>query len=314
MDKSRIVFIINPKSGVTGKKSIPEIIGQNIDRGKFDYTISFTEYAGHATELAAKAVEDGYSSVVAVGGDGTVNEVARSLVGTKTALGVLPCGSGNGFARHLGIPMNLRKAVEFINSSEPVSVDYGKMNGRPFFCTCGMGFDAKVSQSFAEGGHRGLIGYINKTLHEYIAYEPDLYEIEDEHGLISEKAFLIACGNAAQYGNNFYIAPNASMKDGLLSVTVLEPFPTIDVVSIIRQVLEDTIDRNSHIKTFSSRYIKIRRGKPGAVHFDGEPMVMGTEILIETVPDGLYVLSVPGWKGSYEPTPVYKRLLEVVGV
>ncbi len=312
MTMKKALFIINPKSGGKSKKSVPDIIEKNLDKDKFEYSIMETQYPAHACELAKKAVEEGFDIVAAVGGDGTVNEVARAIAGTETALGILPCGSGNGFARHLGIPMNMKKAVEFINASEPTAVDYGRINGVPFFCTCGMGFDALVSKSFSEGKHRGLIGYINETLHDYLKYEPEVYEIEDEAAKLSVKAFLIACGNAAQYGNNFYIAPHASMKDGLLSITVLEPFSAIDVPSIISQVIEGKIDRNSHIKTFTSSKIRIRRRNAGVVHFDGEPMEMEAELLIETVPAGLNVLSAPDWQGQYTPMPIYKTVLEMV--
>ncbi len=307
-----VLFIINPKSGRKSKASIPDLIEKNLDKERFVYSIAETGYPAHACELTRDAIENGADIIVAVGGDGTVNEVARTIAGTETALGILPCGSGNGFARHLSIPMDMKKAIEFINISEPTAVDYGKINGVPFFCTCGMGFDALVSKSFSEGRHRGLIGYINETLHDYLKYKPEVYEIEDESGKTSIKAFLIACGNAAQYGNNFYIAPRASMKDGLLSITVLEPFSAIDVPEIISQVLENKIDRNSHIKTFKSNRIRIHRKKAGVVHFDGEPMEMGAELLIEIVPAGLNVLSVPGWQGQYIPKPIYKTVFEMI--
>ncbi len=313
MGKRKILFIFNPISGTKSKKAVPELIKAGIDSDRFDFDIAETEYAGHACELTAKAVEEGYDAVVAVGGDGTVNEVARSLIGTKTALGILPCGSGNGTARHMGIPMNITKAIEFINNSEPVSIDYGKINGTPFLCTCGMGFDAKVSKSFAEGRQRGLIGYITQALQEYIAYKPDVYEIEDESGAINSKAFVIACGNAAQYGNNFYIAPHASMRDGMLTVTILKPFLAVDIPIIVGQIIGNKIDRNSHIKTFNCKRLKIRRSKAGAVHFDGEPVEMGTEITVEIVQNELMALSAHNWDGSYVPMPIYKRLFEIVG-
>ncbi len=313
MSRRKILFIINPKSGGKSKASVHNLIEGTIDRDRFDFSVTETLYASHACELTREAVRAGFDAVIAVGGDGTVNEVARELIGTDTALGILPCGSGNGLARHLGIPMNIKKAIEFINNAEAISIDYGKINGTPFFCTCGMGFDAKVSKSFAEGHQRGLIGYITQTLHEYIAYKPDTYEIEDESGAIMSKAFVIACGNAAQYGNNFYITPHASMKDGLLTVTILKPFLAVDIPVIVSQIINNRIDRNSHIKTFSCRQLKIRRSKPGAVHFDGEPYDMGTEIAVEIVPDGLFVLGRPDWDGSYEPMPIHKRLIEIVG-
>ena len=307
MSKKSILFLINPKSGVNSKRSIPKLIESCIDKDKFDYAVAETKYIAHACELTRSAVEQHVDAVVAVGGDGTVNEVARSLVGTDTALGILPCGSGNGFARHLGIPMDIKRALEFINRSETVAVDYGKINDVPFFCTCGMGFDALVSRSFAEGKRRGFIGYINKALHDLALYEPDVYEIEDEQGAARIRAFLIACGNAAQYGNNVYIAPQASMKDGLLSVTILEPFSIVDVPILIGQVLNNKIDQNSHIKTLNTKWLKVRRKKPGVVHFDGEPMEMDADLFVEVVPNGMKVLAVPDWDGMYQPVPIYKQ-------
>ena len=153
-DKEKILFIINPKSGVQSKKNVPAMVEKYIDRNRYELFVEYTAYAGHATEIAASAVNDGFDVVVAVGGDGTVNEVARALVHTKTALGVIPCGSGNGFARHIGIPVDVRKAIRFINKAETVSIDYGKLNGSPFFCACGVGFDALVSIDFANGNTR----------------------------------------------------------------------------------------------------------------------------------------------------------------
>ena len=314
MCKKSILFLINPKSGVNNKRSIPKLIESCIDKDKFDYAIAETKYIAHACELTKSAVQQHVDAVVAVGGDGTVNEVARSLVGTDTALGILPCGSGNGFARHLGIPMDIKKALEFINRSETVSVDYGKINGIPFFCTCGMGFDALVSRSFAEGKRRGFMGYINKALHDLAIYKPEVYEIEAaEQGAVKNKAFLIACGNAAQYGNNVYIAPQASMKDGLLSVTILEPFSIVDIPILIGQVLSNNIDQNSHIKTLNTKWLKVRRRKPGVVHFDGEPMEMDAELFVEAVPNGMKVLAVPDWDGLYQPVPVYKQFFSLFG-
>ena len=146
--KKRILFIMNPISGTTSKADVPRLIDKYLDKEGFDYEVKNTDYAGHGVDLTAEAVARGVDIVVAVGGDGTVNEVARSLVHTKTALGILPCGSGNGLARHLMLPMNLRKSIEVINRCEIHDLDYGVVNGHPFFCTCGMGFDADISQKF----------------------------------------------------------------------------------------------------------------------------------------------------------------------
>ncbi|MBR1468823.1 MAG: diacylglycerol kinase family lipid kinase, partial [Prevotella sp.] len=214
----KVVFIMNPISGTASKANIPNLIEKTLDKGKFDYELRLTERAGHAAEIAAEAKEGGADIVVAIGGDGTVNEVARVLVDSETALGIIPCGSGNGLARHLMLPMNAKKSIEIINRAEIHDLDYGIINGHPFFCTCGMGFDAFVSQKFAEAGRRGPITYVENVLREGLKYKPETYEIQDETGTTRAKAFLISCANASQYGNNAYIAPQASMSDGLLDV------------------------------------------------------------------------------------------------
>lgn len=229
-------------------------------------------------------------AVVAIGGDGTINEIARSLVHTKTALGIIPCGSGNGLARHLQISMEPKKAIEIINEGIIDVIDYGKINEVPFFCTCGVGFDAFVSLKFAKAGRRGPLTYLEKTLLESLKYQPETYELETEDGTLKYKAFLIACGNASQYGNNAYIAPQAMLTDGLLDVTILEPFTVLDVPSLSFQLFNKTIDQNSHIKTFRCQTLRIHRTKPGVVHFDGDPMMMGENIDVKVIKEGLQVI------------------------
>ena len=190
--KKRIIFIVNPISGTDSKEHIPEQIAEVMDEEHFDSEVRFTEYRGHAAELAREAAKEGVDVVVAVGGDGTVNEVARSLVHTDTALGIIPCGSGNGLARHLCIPLNVTKALELINTCQIEAFDYGVINGLPFFCTCGMGFDAFISLKFAEAGKRGPITYVENVLKEGLKYKPETYEIVDDTGTSRYKAFLIA--------------------------------------------------------------------------------------------------------------------------
>ena len=162
--KITIKFIVNPISGTKNKDEMPTLIEQTIDKSKFDYQVCFTEYAGHAAEMARQCVNDGIDICVAVGGDGTVNEVARSLVHSQTALGIIPCGSGNGLGRHLCLPLDAKKAMEIINHAQIELFDYGLINGMPFFCTCGMGFDAFISLKFAEAGKRGPITYVENVL------------------------------------------------------------------------------------------------------------------------------------------------------
>lgn len=310
--KEKILFIVNPKSGVQSKKNIPGMVDKYIDRERYDHFIEYTAYAGHATEIAASAVEKGFDVVVAVGGDGTVNETARALVHTRTSLGVIPCGSGNGFARHLGIPVNIRKSIDFINKAESVTVDYGKLNNTPFFCACGVGFDALVSSDFANGSHRGMVSYIQKTLLDWVGYEPEVYEVIADSVRKKYKAFVIACGNASQYGNNAYITPFASMRDGLLNVSILEPFTTVEVPRVVAQLFSNNIDKNHHMTTIAARKLTIKRKKSAPVHYDGEPAIMESELTVEVVPDGLKVLAMPGWDGTCEPFPIHKQFFDAI--
>ena len=291
--KQKIVFILNPISGTTSKAGIPEQIESTLDKGKFDYTIVETMHAGHASEIATRAKNEQIDIVVAIGGDGTVNEVARAIVHSHTALGIIPCGSGNGLARHLMLPMNVKKALEIINRCKIHDLDFGIINDYPFFCTCGMGFDAFVSQKFAEAGKRGPITYIENVLREGLKYKPETYEIEDETGTKRYKAFLISCANASQYGNNAYIAPQASMSDGLMDVVIMEPFDVIEALQISIDMFNKTLDKNSKIKSFRCKQLLIHRNTPGVIHYDGDPIMTGKDIKIKLEEKGIRIIVNP---------------------
>lgn len=291
--KKNITFIVNPISGTKSKDALPLLVKQLIDDSLYECEIIKTEYAGHAAELASQCVNDQIDICVAVGGDGTVNEVARSLAHSETALGIIPCGSGNGLARHLCLPMDMKQALQVINAGKTDYFDYGVINDQPFFCTCGMGFDAYVSLKFAESGKRGLATYVENVLKEGLTYKPDTYIITDESGNHQYNAFLVACANASQYGNNAYIAPEASMQDGLLDVIIMEPFNIIEAAKVGFDLFAKTLKSNKHIKTFQARSIHIHRNESGAVHFDGDPTKMGTDIDVRIEPLGLKAIINP---------------------
>ena len=307
-EKKRIVFVVNPISGTQGKKAILKWIDERLDQSIYDYSIVKTEYAGHATQIAANAVQEKVDVVVAIGGDGTINEIARSLVHTNTALGIIPCGSGNGLARHLRIPMEPKAAIDILNRGCELCIDYGKINNIPFFCTCGVGFDAFISLKFADSGKRGLLTYLENTLHESLTYQPETYEIENEEGTMKYKAWLIACGNASQYGNDAYIAPQASLTDGLMDVTIMEPFTVLDVPSLSFQLFNKTIDQNSRVKTMRAKKIKIHRVNDGVMHFDGDPLMAGKELEVEIISAGLRVIASEKKKEK----PENPNLLQVI--
>ena len=312
MNKKKVVFILNPISGTISKVGIPDLIEERLDKDKFDYRIAETQHAGHATDLAREAVEEGVDLVVAVGGDGTVNEVGRSLINTKSALGILPCGSGNGLARHLNLPMNLKKCIDIINCYDVKALDYGIINDHPFFCTCGMGFDAFISMKFAEAGKRGPITYMQKVLEEGLSYEPETYVIEDEDGTHRYKAFLVSAANASQYGNNAYIAPQASMSDGLLDIIIMEPFDLIEAPQVAIELFNKTLDKNLKIKTFRAKHIHIRRKKEGVIHYDGDPITSDADVDISVVPKGINIVVNPkGGKDCRQPNMLQTAFSEI---
>ncbi len=292
LDKKRIVFIVNPKSGVQGKKFIVAQIEKNIDKNLFDYEVTFTRRQGHATEIARKAAEEGVDIVCAVGGDGTVNETASALVHTSTALAIIPSGSGNGLARHLHVPIESDKAIELINTLSIRQIDYGIVNDLPFFCTCGVGFDAYISHKFSEAGKRGVLTYIENVIATALKYVPETYELEIyngdsvKHSVV--KAFLISCANASQYGNNAYIAPQASVCDGLMDVTIITPFNVAEAPIIAMQLFNGNIDKNVRIDSFKCERLVIRRVAEGVMHCDGEPLKTDAVVDTRIVPHALH--------------------------
>lgn len=288
-EKMKVMFVVNPISGTHDKEGIVAAIPQYLDSSVWDVRVKFTKYAGHATELTKRAVHMGTDVVVAVGGDGTVNEVARSLVDTKTALGIIPCGSGNGLARHLNIPLNYHEALATIERCRIEAMDYGRICDYPFFCTCGIGFDAEVSHAFANAGSRGLITYLKTTFLKGISYKGEDYEYElngdgKRHNV---KAWLIACANAAQYGNDTYIAPHASMQDGFLDVNVMTPFPLIEAGLVGIQLLTKTIDKNLHVNIHRCKSITIYRKQDGVIHYDGDAIHAPAKVHVEIIPKGI---------------------------
>lgn len=305
----KVRFIVNPKSGTHNKRAILELIPLYFKSEEFQTEVIHTAYAGHATSLAAASAAEGWDVVVAVGGDGTVNEVARSLTHSSTALGIIPCGSGNGLARHLGIPINHVKAMSLLREMHIELLDYGILNEQKFFCTCGVGFDAFVSDKFASAGKRGFKTYIENTLWEGFKYKPETYEVEIDGNKESIKAFLIACGNASQYGNNAYITPGASMSDGLMDVTIIEPFSLIEAPQIAIQLFNKTLKNNNRIKSFQCRNLRIHRKTSGVVHYDGDPIIEDKTLDIRIVEKGIHIITNP--QAKFTPLPIQKIFADI---
>lgn len=285
-----IAFIINPISGGVNKRKMPKQIEKELDHTHWLENIIFTEYAGHATELARQYAKMGFDAVVAVGGDGTVNEVASGLRDTNTALGIIPCGSGNGFARHIGMSMRFSRAIEQINRGEIISADYGMVNDHPFFCTCGVGFDAMVADQFATAGTRGMKTYMQKILKDLFSYQPETYTIHGDGIDLNPQAFLITFANANQWGNDAYIAPQASIQDGKMDIAILSKFPLIVAPGLALKLFTKSLDKGMFVTTIQAKEVTVLRGEAGPMHADGEPLQMPQELHIRIVEDGLKLL------------------------
>jgi len=288
--KKKVYAIINPKSGTSSKQSLPQKIAQELDARKYETHIFITGYAGHGSEIAQRAIEDKADYVIAVGGDGTVNEVARTLINTNITLGIIPLGSGNGLARDLQIPMNSKEALEIIKDDNIIKIDYGIANDNIFFCTCGMGFDAMVSERAAREKKRGTLMYMKNILEAFVEEKPQTYEIVFPEGTIKDKAFVVTCANAGQYGYNAFIAPNADIQDGKMNIVIIKPLNILDVPQTTLQLFSKNLDNNKKMLQVLTNEVQIKREHEGVMHVDGDPIRTGKEINVKIIQNGLKVL------------------------
>lgn len=290
-----VVIIANPISGVRNNGKIVSLAIRRFEATGHEVSVRFTEYPGHAGELASESVASGIKTIVAVGGDGTVNEIASALAGSKSNLGIIPCGSGNGLARHLHIPMDPSKAAGVILEENPVRIDGCRINDRFFFCTFGLGFDAEVASRFTMKGKRGLFNYVRSAISVNNHYTAENYEIIYPEGKIKDRFLIIAVGNASQYGNNAYIAPLASVADGLLDVVLIKPVSLPIRIKMAVEMFLKKLRSGSHAIMIKTREITIRSLDNNCLngHLDGESMPFGKEIKIKNIPSALNVY-VPG--------------------
>lgn len=300
----RSLLIINPISGTHSKDGLENRVRERLSRSGIRLDVRVTEYAGHGFEIAKEAVASGYDSVIAAGGDGTVNEIASALAGSETALGILPFGSGNGLARHLYGSIDVDNAIEIIGRHHAELCDYGMANGRPFFCTFGLGFDAQVSNRFAELPSRGLATYLRSAFTEIISFQPQKYELISSEQSVCFEAAVVAVCNASQYGNNAYIAPKASIRDGLLDIIIIHSGHPLNYALAGVELFIGNLDKNLLIETMRLPDLTIRRA-PGVAHLDGEPCQMPEEIVVECKKNCLKLIIDPS-KQSFKPflTPI----------
>ncbi|MDR2384022.1 MAG: YegS/Rv2252/BmrU family lipid kinase [Prevotellaceae bacterium] len=299
--KERIAYIINPISGITDKRVIADYINKTTDASKFDFEIYYTQCINDGFRQAKEFASNGFDRVIAVGGDGTVNEVGRGLLGSNTALGIIPLGSGNGFARHLKISLNYQKANYIAQSGEIISSDHGVLNGKPFFCTAGTGFDAQVGQRFAKIGRRGFVSYAQASFMEYFHYSPQSYKITINGKTFSRRAFLITCANTSQWGYNAYIAPKASLNDGLIDLVIVSPFSFVVAPIIGLRVFTKSLYNSRNIEVYRAKEATIERDRAGCVHIDGEPLNEEKVLNVKAISDKLKIVVPANAKKLYSP-------------
>ena len=289
----RIVFIVNPKAGTNLQKHIRKSVEQHLDHQRFVYGLWHTEKAGHAAELARKAREEGYEIVVAVGGDGSINEVASELLHSDVAMGIIPAGSGNGLAMHLGYGRDIDQAVRKLNTATEHTIDCGRLNGQPFINLAGIGFDGLVAKRMKGSNWRGFLSYFIKSVEAGLSYTARTCTIETEDRTITEKCFVITVANGPMYGYNFQIAPDAQLDDGLFSVVIFKDVPKWQYFAAIPSSLNDKIYEAGFVEHFNARRVKITGEGVNFVHVDGESIEMEGTLEFEIMPHALKIL-VPG--------------------
>jgi diacylglycerol kinase (ATP) len=290
LPKKKVCFIVNPISGGKKEKKIKSLVKKHLDLSKFDYKIFKTQRPKHATVLAAKAEEKGFDLVVAVGGDGTVNEVAQGLIGSPLPLGIIPMGSGNGISGHFNIPADPKEALHIINSMHTQWIDTIRINQESYIGVAGIGFDAEVSQAFSELRSRGFAAYIKVVLSELPNYQAKEYELVIDGKLITEKAFLICFANSQQYGNHAFIAPHAKIDDGFLDVIIMKEFPKHAAPKLVHDLFNRQIETSKYTTVLRCQEVIIH--KPlHFFHLDGEPMQFDEDVYIRVLPSSLKILT-----------------------
>lgn len=265
-----LVIIVNPKSGVERNKQIQAAIDKHLDHGQYTHELQVTERAGHGEDLARKAAADGAFAVVAVGGDGSVNDVLRGLYGTKTALGIIPKGSGNGLARTLSIPVDVEKALQVINAGLMEKIDLATANGKLFASNAGVGYDALICKKFANSTRRGLAVYSWLITKYMWLYKDWRWTINVDGKSYERTAFLVNVANGRQMGYDFKIAPDASWTDGLLDVIIINKFPKIVGSLLGLRMFNGSLLKSKYVERFRGKKVTISNPNLKLMQADGD--------------------------------------------
>lgn len=289
-EKKKILFIINPISGVGRQNIVEKLLPVKLDHSLFDYEIAYTQYSHHAVHLAKEASERGVDIVVSVGGDGSANDVAQSLINTKTIMGIIPVGSGNGLAHHLKIPRKISKAIEIINRSKTKLMDTGLMNDKLFINIAGLGFDALVAEKFSLGKRRGFWPYFRLVFFEFFNFKGHNYTINFDGKSIQQKALLISFANSSQFGYNVTIAPNASVVDGLLDLCIIHKMSAFKAAMIVHKLFMKDIDTSRNVDVYKVKEATILCEELVSSQIDGDPHIRLKEVKVQIQPHSLNMI------------------------
>ena len=286
----KIRFIINPISGTGKQKGIEKFMIKHLE----NFEIIYTQKAGDATRISKEAANDNIDAIIAVGGDGTVNECLIALVNTNTALGVIPCGSGNGFAYHIGMKRNIEKAVIQLKNTKSEVIDSCTANGFPFVNVSGIGFDSHIANLFLTLTNRGFVNYVKLVISE-LSYKAKEYTINYNNIERKVKAYIIAFANASQYGNDTKISPMANFQDGLLDFVILKEFPKWKIPFFLLKVATGKAHLSKYVEIIQCQKMTIS-AENTLLHLDGEPFKASNPIVVTILPKSLKILMPNGKK------------------
>ncbi|KAF0203220.1 MAG: putative diacylglycerol kinase catalytic domain-containing [Bacteroidetes bacterium] len=290
--KQRIQFLVNPTSGVnqSRKALLADIAKEVLDASRFTWEVSFSESSEHMRELSANAAAAGVDIIVAVGGDGTVNQVVKGMYGSQAVLAIIPAGSGNGLAHHLHIPADIAAALKIINLGQIKSVDTCSINDELFVSIAGVGFDALVAKKFAVSKRRGFLSYLGIVTNEYTYYRPRKYKLNIDGQVYKREALFVSFANTNQFGYNTIIAPDAKIDDGLIDVCIMKKVPLILAPGIVGLLLTRKIDSSNYIEIIKAKEVSFTRRKNRVVNVDGEPVKLNKDIIVRVNPASLKVI------------------------
>lgn len=288
----KVLIVINRKAGTDREKRLEDVIRKYLPADQYTVSITHLAYLGHGADLAREAVANGIDTVVAVGGDGSINEIAQGLIGTNTALAIIPLGSGNGLARALKIPLNVSRALALIVANKRKPIDVGYANEHLFLSNAGVGFDALIADRFRHTKKRGLWGYARLVLSSFRKYQPARYEIAIDGSVMQKDAFLLTVANGNQFGYEFKLAPNASVYDGVLDLCVMPPVGLLGLLPVSLYSLNGNIDKTRYLQLYNGRDITVRSEALKYLQVDGDAVPAGDEghVTFRICPGALQVI------------------------